>query len=133
MISKPFQGYAVLLAVFALGGLAGAGGMHAFDQRRFGRFFGDRPVFEHRRLEAMARRLDLNGQQQEQLRKIVEDHAEERRALMNQALEPCNDAVHAAQAQLDGEIRALLSPDQAARFDAMSREHRGRRPPGAGR
>lgn len=134
MISKSrFQGYAALLATFVLGAVVGAGGTHTYDQRRLAHLFRDRPAFEHRRLEALARRLDLDEGQREAIRKVMEDHGEERRALIRNALQPCSDALHSAQEQLDAQIRAVLRPDQAARFDALSKEHRERWLPGPAR
>lgn len=134
MVTRPrLKGYAALLITFILGALVGAGAAHAYDGHRYARLFGDRHALEHRRLEALARRLDLDDHQREAIGKIMEDHVDERRALMRSVMEQCGEPLRAAQARLDTQIRAVLRPEQVARYDAISKEHREKWMPGPAR
>jgi uncharacterized membrane protein len=65
--------------------------------------------------------LGLSPEQAEQARAIFERH----RAEMETAVQAAFPRVRAVQEQVDSELRAILTSEQAARFDAM----RARRPP----
>jgi Spy/CpxP family protein refolding chaperone len=91
---------ALLLAVFLAGAGAGAAGL-ALGQRAFGH--------EGRRsrpLERLSRELDLDAAQRRQVREILLRQRERMRPLFEETRQ---------------EIRAVLHPDQQARFDALPR------------
>lgn len=111
----------VLVAVFALGGVCGAALMHARDVRSFDRLVG--PDGARRgawRMRVLARHLDLTREQREKVRTILDGHAAERDTAMRQAMDQCGGPLLKLKAKVDGEIRAVLSPDQQEKFDALA-------------
>jgi Spy/CpxP family protein refolding chaperone len=91
---------ALLLAVFLAGAGAGAAGL-ALGQRAFGH--------EGRRgrpLERLSRELDLDAAQRREIRDILLRQRARMRPLFEETRQ---------------QIRALLRPDQQARFDALPR------------
>jgi hypothetical protein len=124
------KGFGALLLVFVLGLLIGGAGSRALLQRRYARLFRDRfSVFEHRRLGALAHRLDLDDAQEEKVRAIMAKYGHERRELARAMLERCGEPLRAQKAQMDGEIRAVLRPDQQSRYDALIKDSNGKIPP----
>lgn len=116
----------VLAGTFALGTLAGFAGGYAHSQRECARLLdprGEGPPA--RMLEAFARELDLRSDQRQAIRAIFE----RRRQGMEQArlrmFEQCGKTLLDHQAEAEAEIRALLDPEQQARFDEL-RAHRQR-------
>jgi Spy/CpxP family protein refolding chaperone len=115
-----------LVAAFLLGGVAGAFGMRAHVFRGFAdRMHGPpgRARMEFR-LEAMSRELDLSSDQRDKIRKVFESHEQERRALFDR----CAPEQRVLMDKVDGEIRALLTPEQQKKHDEMIRERRRDRP-----
>jgi Spy/CpxP family protein refolding chaperone len=124
------KGYGALVLVFALGMLAGGAGSRAMLQRRYARLFKDpSAVFEHRRLGALSRRLDLDGAQNDQVRTIMNKYAAERRTLTREVMDRCGTPLREQKVRMDTEIRALLRPDQRARYEELQKGHEGRHPP----
>jgi Spy/CpxP family protein refolding chaperone len=118
---------AFLVLAFVLGGLAGAFGMRAHVFRGFAdRMHGPpgRARMEFR-LEAMSRELDLTDEQREQVRKVLAAHEQERRS----AFDRCAPEQRALMEKVDGEIRALLTPDQQKKHDEMIQSRRRDWPP----
>ncbi len=114
-----------LCAAFGLGAVAGGFGMrahvfHGFADRLHGPPGRARMEF---RLEAMSRELDLSADQKEKIRKIFEAHEEERRA----AFERCAPDQRALMDKVEGEIRAVLTPEQQKKHEAMLAEMGKRR------
>ena len=125
------KGYGALLLVFALGILIGGAGSRALLQRRYKDLFRDRSaVFENRRLGALARRLKLDDAQEDRVRDILGKYGKQRRVLSREIMTRCGAPLHAQKAQMDGEIRALLRPDQQARYDQLIKDSEGHAPPG---
>lgn len=123
MVSARLKAYLALGVAFALGGICSAAGYHALVQRDFARLFaGDREAFEARRIEAMTRELDLSSAQGAKLKEIFRRHAPERQRLMQAAMGQCGAPLAAQRERIDGEVRALLSPEQRPRFEAMRAE-----------
>ena len=123
------KGYALLLLVFVLGLLAGGAGSRAMLQRRYVHLFRDRPaVFEHRRLGALSRRLDLDDAQEDRVRLILSKYGKQRRELTREVMERCGAPVRAQKALMDAEIRALLKPEQQTRYDQLIRDSEERGP-----
>jgi Spy/CpxP family protein refolding chaperone len=98
---------ALLLAVFLAGAAAGAAGL-SLGQRAF-RHEGRRG----RALDRLTRELSLDPAQRQQIEVILDHQRERMRPLFRETRR---------------DIRAVLRPDQQARFDAMSRPGRGRLP-----
>ncbi len=127
------RGYGALLLVLVLGILLGGAGSRALLQRRYARLFKDRfAVFEHRRLGALSRRLELNDAQEDSVRAVMSKYGQQRRQLTREIMDRCGAPLRAQKAQMDGEIRTLLNPDQQARYDALIRDSNSRPNPGDG-
>lgn len=128
MVIGPRQrGYAILLGTFLLGGLGGAGIGYAVSQRSLSALVAEdrSEARDLRRLEAFTRELDLSEGQQDQVRGIVERHRPERDRHARRMFEECGQPLHRVKEAMDAEIRALLTPEQQPRFDAM-RERRAK-------
>ncbi len=124
MSAPRLKAYLALGAAFVLGGICSAAGYHVLVQRDLARLFaGDREAFEHRRIEAMTRELDLSTQQAASLKQIFRRHAPERQRLMQVTMTQCGAPMAAHRARIDAEVRALLRPEQRPRFEAMRAEH----------
>jgi len=125
------KGYGALLAVFVLGILLGGAGSRAMLQRRYRIMFHDRPaVFEHRRLGALAHSLKLDDAQEDRVRAVLGKYGKQRRALTRDIMDRCGAPLRAQKSQIDSEIRALLRPDQQARYDQLLKDSETLPPPG---
>lgn len=124
------KGYAALLGVFVLGILLGGAGSRAMLQRRYKAMFRDpTEMFERRRIGALSRRLKLDDAQEDRARDIFGKYGKQRRVLTREIMTRCGAPLHAQKAQMDGEIRALLRPDQQARYDQLLKDSEMRSPP----
>ena len=127
-----------LAAVFLLGAVAGAG----FMRMKAARFHGDMLGFDggrrgEWRMRALAKQLDLSDEQRAKVKGILAKHAPERDKRMKAAMETCGAPLEEFKAKVDGEIRAVLTPEQQKKFDAIAKrqaermffpgERRGRR------
>ncbi|MEO8918006.1 MAG: hypothetical protein ABI488_11305 [Polyangiaceae bacterium] len=125
------KGYGAFALVFLLGVLAGGAGSRALLQRRYARLFKDpSAIFERRRLGALARRLDLDDAQEDRVRDIMNKYAAQRRSTTRDIMDHYGAPLRVQKAQLDAEIRAVLRPDQQARYDALLKDRERRPPPG---
>jgi len=104
--------YVYFAATFLLGVLAGGAGM-LFYGWRMGPPKGE--GVRERILDRMTRRLDLNPSQVEQIRAIME-HTGRRIDLLRRQHSPEYDAVRA---EARDEMRKVLTPEQAVKFDEM--------------
>ena len=115
---------AILLGVFLLGGVSGGALGYAFAVRdeveRMGPDHG-------RRLRAFAWELGLSPEQRERVEAIRVRHQPRMRRLMRAALDQCGGPVRAHRAEVDAEVRKILTPEQRERFDEIlvSRGERG--------
>jgi Spy/CpxP family protein refolding chaperone len=126
------KGYGAFALVFLLGLLAGGALSRALLQRHYGRMFKDpSAVFERRRLGALARRLNLDDAQENRVRDIMDKYAAQRRGLTRDIMDRCGAPLRTQKAELDAEIRAVLRPDQQARYDTLLKDREARPPPGA--
>jgi Spy/CpxP family protein refolding chaperone len=121
------KAYGALAGMFVLGAVCSAAAYHAVARRSDAAFFSaDRATFEARRVEAMRRELDLDGEQAEKVRGIFQKHAEEHRRLFRQEVETCGGPMTEHRERVDAEIRAVLTPAQRARFEKLREERRRR-------
>lgn len=124
------KGYGALILVFTLGILVGGAGSRAMVQRRYRDMFHDpSAMFERRRLGALSRRLKLDDAQEDRVRDILGKYGKQRRALTRDIMVRCGEPLHAQKLKMDSEIRALLLPDQQARYDQLIKDSEGRFPP----
>jgi len=121
------KAYAALAGMFVLGGVSSAAAYRAFERREHAEFFSaDRATFEARRVEALGHELELDAEQLAQVREIFQKHADERRRLLREELESCGGPMNQHRERVDAEIRALLAPEQRARFETLRTERRRR-------
>ena len=126
------KGYGAFALVFLLGLLAGGAVSRALLQRRYAHLFRDpAAIFERRRLGALAHRLDLDDAQEDRVRDIMNKYAGQRRALTRDIMDRCGAPLRTQKAQLDAEIRAVLRPDQQARYDLLLKDRDSHPPLGA--
>ena len=125
MNRQKWQAIGILSSVFALGAIAGVGALTAWhgefrrDVAQFG--LGPRAA---RPMVAMMRRLDLTVQQQQAIGAILARHAPMRRAIMQDMAGRCGQELDREKSAQDSEIRAVLNPEQRARFDELAkRQH----------
>jgi Spy/CpxP family protein refolding chaperone len=105
----------VLLGVFVLGCATGAALTGLYRSRASG----DRPEAReramHERFENMRRELNLTDEQTAAVRAILDETRNEYRALRTELRPRFEEPRHKARAR----IRALLTPEQQQKFDAM--------------
>jgi Spy/CpxP family protein refolding chaperone len=112
----------MIVVVFGLGCVAGAS-LDSLYRSRASSARGERsPHGPDQMLETMRHDLNLNDQQSQQIRAILEDTRTQYRALRTE-VRPRYDTIRQ---QARGRIRALLSPDQQQHFDAMIAERDAR-------
>lgn len=127
MTTSRLKAYGALAGMFVLGAISSAAVYHAVVRHEDARFFsGDRSTFEARLVSTMGRELELDDAQLARLRDIFEKHADERRRLVRQEHETCGGPMNQHRERIDGEIRALLNPEQRARFETLRAERRRR-------
>ncbi len=108
----------ILAGVFVAGGAAGAGLTVLLRGARHH----DAPPPRPHLLPPPLRELQLTPDQERHARDVAERYRGEMEAAVQEAF----PKVRAVQERMDAELRALLTPEQAARFDEL----RARRPPG---
>jgi hypothetical protein len=115
-----------LLGVFLLGAVAGGGAMYAFTRSDYVLLASDDSgeLRERRRFAALSRELALDDAQGERVRAILQRYRPERRRLVRATFEQCGQPLHEQKLKMDGEIRALLRPDQRPRFERLQQVHR---------
>ena len=102
----------VLLVVFVLGSVTGAALTGLYRSRASGDLR-ERTMHEH--FEKMRRELNLTDQQTTQVRAILDETRNEYRALRSELKPRFEEPRQKARAR----IRALLTPEQQQKFDAM--------------
>lgn len=131
MTTGRWKTIAVLVAVFLLGGLAGAGGGRFLAMRELaGTMRG--PPAEARarfRVEAMRRHLDLDDAQARELEVIFDEAETEREALMRS----CGPGLEELRTRTEARVDAVLRPEQRARHEELERRRPRRPPHGGGR
>jgi hypothetical protein len=122
------RGYLVLTAVFLLGVGSGSAAAFAYVHQRHAALLRDGRAFEHRRLDTLARELDLDSDQRERIGAILANGHDEDRALAHDMFERCGQPLREHRGRMGEQLRALLRPDQQRRFDRMLEERRDRMP-----
>jgi Spy/CpxP family protein refolding chaperone len=118
-----WKAIALLGLVFVLGAITGAGVTFAHTRREMAELSfppGLRPP--RARMRALSHALDLTSAQQDSVKAILERHQHDRRELWDELIEKCGDSIRKHKADVDGEIRAVLTPAQQPKFDALSKK-----------
>jgi Spy/CpxP family protein refolding chaperone len=105
----------VLLAVFVLGSVTGAALTGLYRSRAAGGGAEARERAMHERFEKMRSELNLTDQQTTSVRAILDETRNEYRALRTELRPRFEEPRMKARAR----IRALLTPDQQQKFDAL--------------
>jgi hypothetical protein len=116
----------LLLAVLLLGGVIGAGATYAYLRRQEGVAAGSEEARRRERLDAMTRELDLSGDQRTKIDAVLKASADERSRRFRAMVETCGEPFRQYKRQVDGEIRATLTPAQQQRFDELAAEQEKR-------
>ena len=124
MVKGRRLGYVLVSIVFALGVVVGGGGMLAWSQESHAAVLGEGKAFQHYRLRALARKLDLDHDQRRRIAGILEDDGEVSQALGQDMVERCGQRLRDHKSRVDNEIRSVLRPDQQRRFDTLVEERR---------
>lgn len=124
----------VLVAMFALGALAGGAGVWAWTARQAASELEAGPAerLAGRPLRVLARELDLSPEQRAQLRELLERHHRERQEWLDRAGQGCGQKLREHQQRMFREMRQVLTPEQQRQLDLLLERHPGRFPPGPG-
>ena len=121
---KGWKAVAGVVLVFFLGVLAGGIGVYRFHRHRMDRFFrGDPGAMSGLLVHRLTRQLDLDASQRDRVDGIARRTHEEVREVRQR----CRPQVEEILEKGRREIRAVLRPDQQARFDQIVAERRHRR------
>jgi Spy/CpxP family protein refolding chaperone len=111
--------WALAILLVAVGAIAGA----ALDRLAAGRPRPPGPPAPEEMAARMSRDLDLTDAQARAVRQVLD----ERWAALGKLFERIDPEAEAIRRDADGRIRALLRPEQRARFDTQVAEHEKRR------
>jgi Spy/CpxP family protein refolding chaperone len=125
MVGRGLRGYLILLAVFALGAVAGGASVFSVIKHRYTALLLDERVDE-RRLEALIEQLTLDEPQRERIAGILNDARREARVISLQTDARCGHPLLDHRAKVDDRIRAELQVAQRAKFDALLARRRER-------
>jgi Spy/CpxP family protein refolding chaperone len=122
--TQRFKAYGLLIGVFLLGSVAGAGASWAISQRDIARdiegiALGEREPFERRRLHGLSRKLDLSSEQEQRIQAIFRKHRRSRLQITRDLRERCGEPLRQHKARLDAEIKSVLTAEQRLRFEEL--------------
>ena len=127
MVSRRVFGYLVLAAAFAVGVACGGGAAFAYVAQKHAAILRDDARGpETRRLRILTRRLDLDADQEQRVRTILNHDRDATRDLGRQMFERCGDPLREQKVRVDAAIREVLRPEQQRRYDEL-REGRHQR------
>lgn len=119
----------VLLVVFVLGGVTGAGLSGVYRSKANASFRESRERDHKAMFEKIRNDLNLNAEQSKGMQKVLDDTAGEFRALRSE-LRPRYEELRL---KTRGQMRALLTAEQQQKFDTLMAEIDARRQDGDGR
>lgn len=126
---KRFKATAILVALFLLGGAAGAAVMRTVMLGEYRQTFGGPPGQSRAqfRLRAMERHLDLSDEQRTKIESILAETGDKK----DEAMEPCRAGMDQLRTATETRIDEVLTPEQRAKHQEMrerfSRNRRGKR------
>ena len=121
-MTAKLRAYLILGAVFVLGVTTGAGAMYSHG--RHGQLHFDGPhgrLHLERRVVGLTNHLKLSKDQVTQVTAILERYREPRQKLIRETMDRCGEPLRKLRATADGEIRAILTPEQQQQFDELLR------------
>jgi hypothetical protein len=127
MVSRRAYGYLILAAAFAVGVACGGGAAFAYVAQKHAAILRDDARGpETRRLRVLARKLDLDVDQEQRIRAILTEDRDAMRDLGRQMFERCGEPLRTQKSRVEGAIREVLRPDQRRRYDDMIGDRRER-------
>ena len=111
-----------IMAAFLIGSLAGGAIGSRFQRAAFHKFWRQGPRTE-RMLRKFTHDLDLDAQQQDGVKTLLEKQREKIMALHREK----SEQFHKVRAELRSELRRLLTPEQQMKFDKIAARWDGRR------
>lgn len=126
--------YAIVTGIFVLGAGAGGAAGYAVASKKVAQLLREeRPgLSEVRRFESLASELDLNREQRDQVRGIMERHRDQNRQLSQAMFEKCGGELKELRQRVDTEIRQVLDEKQRQRFAELIEKRGHRFPLGGG-
>jgi Spy/CpxP family protein refolding chaperone len=123
---KNFKAIAGILLVFLLGAAGGALVTHMIHKARFEHFIsGGHRMREDVIVERLTRKLDLDGNQQQQVKAIVHETHDG----ISQVRSRMHPQIEAMLTVGQDRIKAVLRPDQREKFDRIIAEWKQHKPP----
>lgn len=130
MVTRRTKAYLAFALVFVLGGGVGSALTFGVVHQRHAKILRDDSFgMSHRRLQFLARRLDLDREQESKIREIFKREGETGWRLGEQMFEQCGEPIRAHRAKVDEEIRSVLRPEQKVRYDELKERGPFRGPP----
>lgn len=129
MVSK-VKIYGIVAGIFVLGAGAGGAAGYAVASKKVAEVLREdrSDAADSRRFEGLASQLDLNREQRQKVRAIMDRHRDEHRQLTQAMFEKCGEDLKGVRERVDAEIRAVLDEKQRARFAELM-EKRGHKFP----
>lgn len=123
------RAYLMIAGFFTLGAVGGAAAGRAYTQRELalGLFSGDHHMRETMFLDALSHELELSDEQRERVADVHRRFHGKRKELRRTQCEPCSKAMEDLHQAMDGEMSAVLDPDQTARWREMVAKRRSPR------
>ena len=119
---RRWQALLALAGLFLLGTVAGSLGAHLYYARALARPPGPPPFFGRPMGPMLESRLDLSEEQRQELRQVLEESRREAEAMRAEMAPRMREIM----ARNEDRIRAILTPEQAERFEELRRRHRRR-------
>src|SRR5512142_3073934 len=112
---------AIIVGIFLGGAGTGSAVTFAWSHNRLvGMLERTGPLHQEMRMRTLQRILHLSSKQHAAIADILEREGPARRKLMGEMMRACGEPIRAHKARVDAEIRAVLRPDQQARFDELA-------------
>ena len=125
--SRALKPVVLLMLLFALGAATGVFATLAFVHHREARSLrAGAAGFEERRMRGLARRLDLDDDQREQVHALLEKNREEVRGLKRKLADECVAPLASHRDAFDASLKKVLRPEQVARYDELQKERNAR-------
>jgi Spy/CpxP family protein refolding chaperone len=127
MVSRRVYGYLLLAAAFAVGVACGGGAAFAYVAQKHAAILRDDGRGpETRRLRILTRKLDLDADQEQRVRAILNKDRDAMRELGRSMFERCGEPLREQKARVEESIRSVLRPEQQRRYDELLEERRER-------
>lgn len=108
MVTSKLTAYLLVACVFLLGVVAGGGAVLAWTSNERAAIASGGPPAQRHKVHALARKLDLDPNQEQRVAAIIANDDDESRELLRDH-----------RAHVDEQIRTVLRPDQRRRFERI--------------